>query len=215
MAIPLYKDDVIYSGECINCFKCISACPRQNVAFGVAEGELRPVVAGAVAVTIMAGMYYAGPLVSSSNASSANKSISVSQNVENNVGDSNSGNDKSYSTDNSTANGNTSSAKKYKDGTYEGSGTGFRGGITTVSVTVKNSRITNVEVVSNQDTGRFFDRASGTVIDEILNTQSTQVDAVSGATYSSSGIMSAVEDALSRADLSSANIQSSNSKSIS
>lgn len=88
---------------------------------------------------------------------------------------------------------------KYKNGVFEGSGTGFRNGTTTVSVTIKNDIIMNVEVLSNEDTPRFFDNASSQVISDILNTQSADVDAVSRATYSSVGIMDAVKNALEKA----------------
>ncbi|WP_312888414.1 FMN-binding protein [Clostridium bowmanii] len=59
--------------------------------------------------------------------------------------------------------------------------------------------MTNVETVSNQDTPRFYDVAESTIISEIISAQSTSVETVSGATYSSEGIISAAQDALSQA----------------
>jgi Polyferredoxin len=215
MGIPLYKKDSVNSGECINCFKCISVCPRKNVSLAVADEDLRPVVAGAMAVTIMTGMYYAGPLVANSADIATHSNISVSQSAESSDKVT-SGSDSNSNSDSNSASGNSSnsSTKKLKDGTYQGSGIGFRGATTTVSVTVKNNAITNVDVVSYGDDRRFFDRAYTTVIDEILNTQSTQVDTVSGATFSSMGIMSAVEAALNNANSTSSDIQS-NTNSVS
>ncbi|WP_333887258.1 FMN-binding protein, partial [Clostridium sp.] len=70
-----------------------------------------------------------------------------------------------------------------------------------VSVVVKNGKITDITTLSYQDDEKFYDRASSTVIQEIINSQSTSVDAVSGATYSSNGIMKAVENALTNAKL--------------
>jgi uncharacterized protein with FMN-binding domain len=87
----------------------------------------------------------------------------------------------------------------YADGTYEGSGTGYRNGTTTVSVTVDGGAISNIEVISYEDDEPFFKRAYDTVISDIVDSQSTDVDAVSGATFSSRGIMDAVADALSSA----------------
>lgn len=81
------------------------------------------------------------------------------------------------------------------DGTYTGSGTGFRGE-TSVSVTVKNGYITAIQVTDYSDDERYFSRAETTIISEILAGQTPDVDAVSGATYSSNGIMEAVADAL-------------------
>ena len=82
-----------------------------------------------------------------------------------------------------------------EDGTYTGSGTGFRGE-TSVSVTVANGYITAIKVEDYNDDERYFSRAETTVINEILEGQTPDVDAVSGATYSSNGIMEAVADAL-------------------
>jgi uncharacterized protein with FMN-binding domain len=89
--------------------------------------------------------------------------------------------------------------KLYTDGTYTGTGTGFRNGTTKVSIKIKNDAITSISVTSNQDTPRFFNSARSTIISEILKAQSTNVDAVSGATYSSYGIMDAVANAISKA----------------
>lgn len=80
------------------------------------------------------------------------------------------------------------------DGVYTGTGTGYRGD-TTVQVTVKGGAITDVEVLSYRDDRNFFERAKG-VIDSILSRQTVEVDTVSGATWSSRGILSAVADAL-------------------
>lgn len=81
------------------------------------------------------------------------------------------------------------------DGTYTGSGTGFRGE-TSVSVTIQNGYITAIQVTDYRDDERYFTRAETTIINEILAGQTPDVDAVSGATYSSNGIMEAVADAL-------------------
>jgi hypothetical protein len=76
-----------------------------------------------------------------------------------------------------------------------GSGNGFRGA-TNVSVTVENGAITDITINSYADDGAYFTRAQDTVISEIISTQSLDVQAVSGATFSSNSIMDAVADAL-------------------
>ena len=82
-----------------------------------------------------------------------------------------------------------------KDGTYKGSANGY-GGKVTVNVTVSKKTMTAIDVVSAPgETDSFFNRAKG-VIDEMLTAQSTDVDVVSGATYSSNGIIGAVKNAL-------------------
>lgn len=81
-----------------------------------------------------------------------------------------------------------------EDGVYQGSGTGYRGDIT-VAVKIKDKQIASIEILSASDDEPFFGRAKG-LIDQIIKKQSTKVDTVSGATYSSKGIISAVKNAL-------------------
>ena len=86
----------------------------------------------------------------------------------------------------------------YKDGTYQGSGTGF-GGTVTVQVTVADGKITAVDILdASGETPSYFASARG-VVSKILAGQTPNVDAVSGATYSSNGIIQAVQNALSKA----------------
>ena len=83
----------------------------------------------------------------------------------------------------------------YPDGVYTGSAQGY-GGTITVQVTVEGGQITAIEILSAPgETASFFSRAKG-VIDRILAAQTWEVDAISGATYSSDGIKAAVENAL-------------------
>ena len=85
----------------------------------------------------------------------------------------------------------------YKDGTYTGTGTGF-GGEMKLKVTIKKGKITKITVVSKKDDEPFFTNAKA-LFNTIIKKQSTNVDKVSGATYSSNGIIEAVRDALSKA----------------
>jgi len=86
------------------------------------------------------------------------------------------------------------SGAKLKDGTYEGSAEGYKGTIQ-VSVTVESGAVTSISIVNQNDTPKFWSRAVG-LLDTIMSEQSLEVDAVSGATYSSKGILCAVYDAL-------------------
>jgi uncharacterized protein with FMN-binding domain len=83
------------------------------------------------------------------------------------------------------------------DGVYEGSAAGYNGDIT-VSVTVSGGLVTAIDIVDENETRSYLSRASS-VVDTILDEQSLEVDAVSGATYSSAGIVNAVADALANA----------------
>ena len=88
-------------------------------------------------------------------------------------------------------------AGAYRDGVYYGSGTGF-GGAMQAKVTIQDGKIAGIEIVSHSDGASYMSRANG-VISAILASQSTNVDTVSGATYSSVGIIQAVRSALSQA----------------
>ena len=88
-------------------------------------------------------------------------------------------------------------AAAYKDGTYYGSGTGF-GGPLKVMVEISGGKIASIQIVENSDGSDYISKVAS-LIDSIIATQSTNVDTVSGATYSSVGIIQAVRDALSQA----------------
>ena len=65
-----------------------------------------------------------------------------------------------------------------------------------VSVVVSNGYITSIEVTGTGDNSPYFDRAKEKVIPAIVDRQSVSVDTVSGATFSSKGIMNAINNAL-------------------
>ena len=88
----------------------------------------------------------------------------------------------------------------YKDGTYYGTGTGF-GGTLKVKVEISGGKITSIQIMENQDGSEYISKASA-LINTIIQNQSTNVDTVSGATYSSVGIIQAVRNALSQAAVS-------------
>lgn len=81
--------------------------------------------------------------------------------------------------------------------TTTGSGEGYNGDIL-VEVTREGDKITAVEVVDHSDTPGIAKRAISRVTGAIIEAQSTEVDTVAGATYTSEGIIQAVEDALSK-----------------
>ena len=120
---------------------------------------------GSVAALTIAGLYYGGTLIANSNI--------TNNNVNNPV----------------ITNG------KYKDGTYYGTGSGYRGEVK-VKVIVAKGSITSITIESYKDDDQFFNKAKNTIINNIITTQSTDVATVSGATYSSKGIISAVINAL-------------------
>lgn len=100
-------------------------------------------------------------------------------------------------------------ASAYKDGTYYGTGTGF-GGTLKVQVDISGGKIAAIQILENNDGSEYISKASS-IINAIISSQSTNVDTVSGATYSSVGIIQAVRDALSQAAVSGSENSSSNS----
>lgn len=175
MGIPLYKLNEIKGGECINCLKCVELCPRKNAAANILDENINPALAGSIAIAAFAGVYgfnhIGAKALINSGISSSVASISTS----------------------------SRSSPKLKDGTYAGTGSGFRGGTTKISVTIKNGKIANINTISSEDTPDFYQRAESSITSEIISAQSASVDTVSGATFSSQGIISAVKDALTQA----------------
>ena len=87
----------------------------------------------------------------------------------------------------------------YADGTYTGEAQGY-GGTVAVELTVENGKITDLASTSAEKEDTAYLDAASAVIDSILEQQSTDVDTVSGATFSSNGILHAAEDALRKAE---------------
>ena len=83
-------------------------------------------------------------------------------------------------------------------GTYTGQGEGMNG-IIEVRVTVSEDQITEIEVVEEQETDGLTDTVFEEIPADILEYQSLALDTISGATYSSAGLLAAVEDALVKA----------------
>ena len=95
------------------------------------------------------------------------------------------------------ADGNNAS-DMYKDGEYFGKASAYNGNVE-VKVTISGGKMTAIDIVKTKDDEDYFYDAQKKVIPEILEKQSTDVDAVAGATTSSEGIAHAVEKALEQA----------------
>lgn len=94
---------------------------------------------------------------------------------------------------------NTQNATTLKDGTFIGEATGYRPGLK-VEVKVADNSIVSVEIIEENEVNRnIFQRAIDTIPQSIVEEQTSNVDSVSGATFTSIGIMNAVNNALSQA----------------
>ena len=85
------------------------------------------------------------------------------------------------------------------DGTYEGTGKGI-GGNVPVTVTIEDGKIASVEVGDNSETDGIGTKAIDQLPEKIVAANGTEgVDAVAGASVTSSAIFTAVEDCLTQA----------------
>ena len=87
----------------------------------------------------------------------------------------------------------------YPDGRWEGGAKGF-GGMISVLVTVENGTISEIEITSADGEDKAYLSMAEDIIPKIIEAQSADVDTVSGATFSSTGIRDAVSEALKQAE---------------
>jgi len=87
--------------------------------------------------------------------------------------------------------------KYVRDGTYTGEGKGFNG-LIKVKVTVRNHRIVEIAILDQQEVVEYWSRVREKIPREILEKQNLDVDVVTGATYSSKGLMEALNNALEK-----------------
>lgn len=99
-----------------------------------------------------------------------------------------------------TATATNTAAPIYQDGEWIGSALGYNDNIT-VSVTITNGTIANITILESSDDEPYYSWAKDEIPQSILAAQSTEVDTVSGATFSSEGIIDAVDNALQQAQV--------------
>ena len=95
--------------------------------------------------------------------------------------------------------GDEENSQSYQDGVYAGEAEGF-GGPISLEVTVEEGKITAIEILSaEKEDGAYFAMAQD-VIPDIIEKKSADVDTISGATFSSTGIRDAARQALEKAE---------------
>ena len=92
----------------------------------------------------------------------------------------------------------TTEAVAFTAGTYSGTSQGF-GGPITVDVVVDEDSITDITLNESSETVMLGDAAFETIKEQILESQTLNVESISGATVSSGGIKRAIEDAVEQA----------------
>jgi uncharacterized protein with FMN-binding domain len=180
MNIDVSSYDQVRSLQCINCMECVNDCPIKNT-LTVGVIPVKKIVKKAIltfaAAVFLVVVYKVIDQDSLFNLFASKDSVISSTVI---AGESAAG---------------YGDAAGIANGTYKGTGTGFRGTMT-VEVTVKNQQITEIEVTETNDDAKWFNRAYSTVVSNIIGKQTADVDAVSGATYSSMGIKEGVANAL-------------------
>ena len=172
MGVTVHEDSDLRSGECIDCMRCVGVCHPQALRTAPA-----PAVAGTASALALCGLIQVGQIAVPEQPTASASLSDV------------------FSADQVASAQVSTPTAKYADGVYTGFGAGFRGTIS-AQVTVEGGRITDVTILSSKDDDDFFRRAQAGVIPAILQAQNVNVSAVSGATYSSRGILEAVTDAL-------------------
>jgi uncharacterized protein with FMN-binding domain len=108
----------------------------------------------------------------------------------------------------STATGDTATTGDtgttgYADGTYTGDAASTRWGDVQVSVTIADGSISDVQFLSYPDgdtrSAQINAQATGMLVQEVVQAQSADVQAISGATFTSEAFMQSLESALSQA----------------
>lgn len=88
-------------------------------------------------------------------------------------------------------------ANAYADGVYEGLGEGYQGPIR-VAVQVGAGGILDIEIFEHEEDEFVGGAAMTELLEMVLDSNSTDLDAISGATESSVGFLAAVDDALKK-----------------
>lgn len=185
---------VTVSGGKIAAIEIVSAGDDEPY-FSNAKGLIGSVIAAqSTSVDTISGATYSskGILVAIKNA--LEKSVGgAGSNAETPAASAPPASDKTHATLNPTE----TPANGYVDGTYYGEGEGYKSDIR-VAVSIVNGKISQIDIVSQDDDAAYFNRAKS-LIPSIVSKQTTAVDTVSGATFSSEGILAAVENALRQA----------------
>jgi polyferredoxin len=180
MHIEVSKIDNLRDPQCINCFQCLSACPVNGVlSYGkikTNKKEKKKYFIIFIAVVMFGSGYLGYSSLMNNKISSGENPVTIEEVYIN----------------------HPEAGKGIPDGSYEGSAKGFKGTIT-VKVDLKDELLTGIEVLSHKDDKIWFNRAKKSVITNIIKNQSTDVDMVAGATYSSLGIKNSVINALGNA----------------
>lgn len=219
MGLKLYAVDKVKNGDCINCFKCVDICPKNNAKVSLARKAIDTLIISAISLLSFFVLYniknplskylnqkavldmMENPNTSNLSFNNNNVTASSSNNGSNNISTGSSNTNMTSSTKINTITSNnthSSSLVQYTPGTYTGSAFGHSSEID-VSVNVSSNKINSINITQINDTPGYYEQPVQLIPQEIIDSQSANVDVVSGATSSSMGIINAVKKALAKA----------------
>lgn len=171
MNMDLSEKEEIAGGACVGCGECVDGCPKNNAHWKHRYSVWIGV--GVTCLTIAASQF----LIRAENGFASETAVS----------------------DADVRAADENQSVHFKDGSYSGSGEGYRGTVT-VSVKVEQGAITELSIESTKDDQAYLERAKSVIFPKIMGKQNAEeIDTVSGATYSSKGLLEAVRAALKEA----------------
>ena len=198
--------DTVNDVNCLGCNSCISNCPKEN-AIGLKTNFTKIAVFTALTIVTFFSMTLLSDL---SNTTAANDNSEIEEQTMNPIGEHN-GNGKGKGKNrkeisDETLNDDIVEIEEsipydsliYTDGIYTATVDAYRPNMV-VQVEIVNNTIINVEILENNETKSYFEYASPKIIEQILSNNSTNVDTVSRATYTSNGIKNGVDACLEQA----------------
>lgn len=193
MKIKLYQVDKVTDGNCINCYKCISVCPKKNANITVSKTTMNVFLASAISILTFFGLYKIQSIISTnlskdliaqtSNNGRLQTELENLNNTQTNI----SNNMISYIP-----------TKNFIPGTYEGTARGYTSNITT-KVVVSSHKIESIKITQINDSASYDHQPIIQIPAQIVEAQTPYVDVISGATQTSEGIKHAVMIALNKA----------------
>lgn len=179
MGVNVSSKEHVDSMSCINCFDCIKVCPKKKtLTFGTIKTRQvkKKLVYASIAGVLVIGYLYKVP----SNILNIPPLAKAESPKES-----------------SSAKDQAATAQPVVDNAtyYIGEGEGYQGTIK-VSVGIEDGKITKIDVTDHSEDFEWYSKAKNPIIDSVIETQSSDVDVVSGATYTSEGIINAISNAL-------------------
>ncbi|MGL4452793.1 MAG: FMN-binding protein [Sarcina sp.] len=197
MNLNLYKVNIVKDADCINCFKCIEVCPKKNAKLSIGQKTLNTLAIISVSIISFFILYaIKKPTTKFLNKKIVN--VEISNAFTKSLTDETSNNKPNTNTNVSANKSSSTTNPTYTNGTYTGQAFGYNGEIE-VAVTINSNNINNIKITKINDTPSYAQQPSILIPQEIISSQSTNINAISGATSTSFGIINAVKNALGKA----------------